>query len=96
MNEYDLNEMRNEQGVYVNVETTNRFLRKVFLNMVVGVLITTIVPIYLFGFNARLLYSIMPYFKIIMFAEIALVFGLSLGINKMSSGTARMMFFLYS
>lgn len=96
MNEYDLNEMRNEQGVYVNVETTNRFLRKVFLNMVVGVLITTIVPIYLFGFNARLLYAIMPYFKIIMFAEIALVFGLSLGINKMSSGTARMMFFLYS
>lgn len=96
MNEYDLNEMRNEQGVYVNVETTNRFLRKVFLNMVVGVLITIIVPIYLFGFNARLLYSIMPYFKIIMFAEIALVFGLSLGINKMSSGTARMMFFLYS
>lgn len=96
MNEYDLNEMRNEQGVYVNVETTNRFLRKVFLNMVVGVLITTIVPIYLFGFNAILLYAIMPYFKIIMFAEIALVFGLSLGINKMSSGTARMMFFLYS
>ena len=45
MNEYDLNEMRNEQGVYVNVETTNRFLRKVFLNMVVGVLITTIVTI---------------------------------------------------
>ena len=36
MNEYDLNEMRNEQGVYVNVETTNRFLRKVFLNMVVA------------------------------------------------------------
>lgn len=30
MNEYDLNEMRNEQGVYVNVETTNKFLRKVF------------------------------------------------------------------
>ncbi|MFV0580154.1 MAG: Bax inhibitor-1/YccA family protein [Fusobacterium ulcerans] len=92
MNEYDLNEMRNEQGVYVNVETTNKFLRKVFLNMVIGVLITTLVPIY----YARLLYAIMPYFKIIMFAEIALVFGLSLGINKMSSGTARMMFFLYS
>ena len=45
MNEYDLNEMRNEQGVYVNVETTNKFLRKVFLNMVIGVLITTQVPI---------------------------------------------------
>lgn len=45
MNEYDLNEMRNEQGVYVNVEMTNKFLRKVFLNMVIGVLITTLVPI---------------------------------------------------
>ena len=96
MNEYDLNEMRNKEGIYLNIETTNKFLRKVFLNMVIGVLITTIVPIYLFGFNTKLLYAIMPYFKIIMFAEIALVFGLSLGINKMSASTARAMFFIYS
>lgn len=96
MNEYDLNEMRNENGSFVSVDATNRFLRKVFLNMIIGVLITTVVPVYVFFFNPSLIYSIAPYFRIIGFAELALVFGLSLGINKMSASTARVMFFVYS
>ena len=97
MNEYDLNEQRDEYGNFVDrAEVTNSFLRKVFLNMIVGILITAAVPAYVFFFNQGLLYTIVPYFKIITFAELGLVFFLSLGINKMSSGTARLMFFIYS
>lgn len=95
MNEYDLNEQRDEYGNFVDrAEVTNSFLRKVFLNMIVGILITAAVPAYVFFFNQGLLYTIVPYFKIITFAELGLVFFLSLGINKMSSGTARLMFFI--
>lgn len=96
MNQYDLNEMRNENGAFTNVEVTNKFLRKVFLNMIIGVLITAAIPVYVFFFNQPLLYSIVPYFKIIAFGELALVFTLSLGINKMAASTARIMFFIYS
>ena len=96
MNEYDLNEMRNENGSFVNVDITNRFLRKVFLNMIIGILITAAVPVYVFFFNPQLVYSLAPYFKIIAFGELALVFGLSLGINKISASAARIMFFVYS
>lgn len=97
MNEYDLNEQRDEYGNFVDrAEVTNSFLRKVFLNMIVGILITAAVPAYVFFFNQGLLYTIMSYFKIITFAELGLVFFLSLGINKMSSGTARLIFFIYS
>lgn len=97
MNEYDLNEQRDEYGNFVDrTQSTNNFLRKVFLNMIGGILVTIIIPAYIFFFNQELLYSILPYFKIITFAELGLVFFLSLGINKMSSATARMMFYIYS
>lgn len=83
MNEYDLNEQRDEYGNFVDrAEVTNSFLRKVFLNMIVGILITAAVPAYVFFFNQALLYTIVPYFKIITFAELGLVFFLSLGIIR--------------
>lgn len=96
MNEYDLNQ-RDEYGNFIDrTEITNGFLRKVFLNMIGGILVTIAIPAYIFFFNPELLYSIVPYFKIITFAELGLVFFLGLGINKMSSSTARIMFYIYS
>lgn len=97
MNEYDLNTQRDEYGNFIDrTEITNGFLRKVFLNMIGGILVTIAIPAYIFFFNPELLYSIVPYFKIITFAELGLVFFLSLGINKISSTTARIMFYIYS
>lgn len=81
---------------YISIEVSNSFIRKVFLNMIGGLVVTTIVPLYVFFFNPQILGVIVPYFKIIAIAEFALVFFLSLGINKMSATTARLMFYLYS
>lgn len=81
---------------YISTEVSNSFIRKVFLNMIGGLVVTTIVPLYVFFFNPQILGVIVPYFKIIAIAEFALVFFLSLGINKMSATTARLMFYLYS
>lgn len=80
----------------LSTEVSNNFVRKVILNMIGGIFITTLVPIYVFFFNQELLYTLASYFKIIGIAELALVFFLSLGINKISSTTARLLFFLYS
>lgn len=80
----------------ISTEVSNTFVRKVMLNMIGGLIITTLVPVYVFFFNSQLLYTLAGYFKIIAFAELALVFFLSLGINKMSSGTARFLFYIYA
>lgn len=87
-----------ERGVSYNIDTevSNAFVRKVFLNMIGGIFITALVPLYVFFFNPQILNVIVPYFKIIALAELVLVFFLSLGINKMSATTARLMFYLYS
>ncbi len=86
----------NDNLVNISTEVSNAFVRKVILNMVGGLFLTIIVPIYFFFFNPQMVYTLASYFKIIAIAEIALVFFLSLGINKMSSTTARLMFYLYS
>lgn len=80
----------------MDTEVSNSFIRKVFLNMIGGLVITTLVPIYVFFFNQELVDTLASYFKVIAIAEMALVFFLSLGINKMSSTTARLVFFIYS
>lgn len=69
----------------ISTEVSNAFVRKVMLNMIGGLFITTLVPIYVFFFNSELVYTLARYFKLIALAEVALVFFLSLGINKMSS-----------
>lgn len=81
---------------HLSTEVSNAFVRKVMLNMIVGLVITALVPIYVFFFNPEIVYTLASYFKIIAIAELALVFFLSLGIKRMSSTTARLMFYLYS
>ena len=80
----------------LSTEVSNSFVRKVMLNMIGGLIVTALIPIYVFFFNSELVYTLARYFKIIGLAELALVFFLSLGINKMSSVTARFVFYLYA
>lgn len=95
MSIYD-NDFENRVSYSIDTEVSNKFIRKVFLNMVGGLLVTLVVPIYVFFFNPQVLGTIVPYFKIIAIAEFILVFILSLAINKLSSTMARLMFYLYS
>ena len=90
------NQFERNVSYTLDTDVSNSFIRKVFLNMIVGLIITTIVPVYVFFFNPSLVYTLASYFKLIAIGEVALVFFLSLGINKMSSMTARFMFYLYS
>lgn len=80
----------------ISTEVSNTFVRKVILNMIGGLFITTLVPIYIFFFNSELIYTLVRYFKLIALAELALVFFLSLGINKISAASARFLFYLYA
>ena len=61
----------------ISTEVSNAFVRKVMLNMIGGLFITTLVPIYVFFFNSELVYTLARYFKLIALAEVALVFFLS-------------------
>lgn len=86
-----------ERGVSnIDTEVSNSFVRKVILNMIGGLFLTILVPIYVFFFNPEIIYTLTRYFKLIAIGEVALVFFLSLGIRKISSTTARLTFYLYS
>lgn len=93
MNEMDRNNFYSNN---VTVEQTNGFVRKVLLNMVLGILITAIVPVYCIEFNQGLLWKLQSYINFILIGQVILVLVLSMGINKMSTLMARMMFFLYA
>ncbi|MCY7007982.1 Bax inhibitor-1/YccA family protein [Fusobacterium simiae] len=80
----------------IDVRSSNNFLRKVFLYMILGIGISFGTGIYLLYFNQNLLYTLLNYFQILIIAELAMVFSISFMINKMSSGLARILFFAYS
>ncbi|MBM6823290.1 BAX inhibitor (BI)-1/YccA family protein, partial [Fusobacterium mortiferum] len=77
----------------ISTEVSNTFVRKVMLNMIGGLLVTTLVPIYVFFINQGLMYTLAKYLNIVALGEIVLVFVLTLGLKKMSSGTARLLFY---
>lgn len=83
-------------NIDINLKDSNNFLRKVFLNMTLGIFISFAISIYLFIFNEILLYKIVSYYRILGIVQIGMVFTLSFGIYKFSSGTARAIFLLYS
>ena len=45
----------------MSTEVSNVFVRKVMLNMIGGLFITTLVPIYVFFFNSELVYTLARY-----------------------------------
>ena len=80
----------------IDVRSSNKFLRKVFLYMVLGVAISLATGAYLLFFNQELLYTLLDYYKFLVIAELGMVFSISFFINKMPSSLARILFFAYS
>ena len=80
----------------IDVRSSNNFLRKVFLYMVLGVAISFGTGIYLYKYNQELIFSLARYFNILGIAGVGMVLGLNFFLEKISAGMARIMFVLYS
>ena len=80
----------------IDVRSSNNFLRKVFLYMILGVGISFGTGAYLLYFNQGLLIRLFDYYQFLVIAELAMVFSISFFINKISSSLARILFFAYS
>jgi len=80
----------------IDVKSSNNFLRKVFLYMILGIAISFGTGAYLLYFNQGLLSTLFNYYQFLVIAELAMVFSISFFINKMSSSLARSLFFAYS
>ena len=81
-----------------SVDAVNALFRKVYQYMAVGLILTALAA-YLTAssqFMIRLLFSSRAPMLILVFVELALVFGISAGINKLSAESARTLFFIYS
>ena len=79
----------------IEISTKNSFLRKVFMQMFLGLLITGGVSWYVVQ-SQPLISFVANYMTFIIVAELLLVLGINFGINKISSGTAKILFVAYS
>jgi hypothetical protein len=82
----------------VSAEVERVFLRTVFAWMVLGVGTTAGIAAW-FGSNKQVMDSLQAHpgwLLVAIFAQLGLVFGLSFGINKISSGLASLLFLLYA
>ena len=80
----------------IDIRSSNNFLRKVFLYMILGIAISFGTGAYLLFFNQGLLYVLFDYYKFLVIAELAMVFSMSFLINKISASFARILFLAYS
>lgn len=80
----------------IDVRSSNNFLRKVFLYMILGIAISFGTGAYLLYFNQSLLIKLLDYYTFLVIGELAMVFSISFLINKISSSMARILFFAYS
>ena len=80
----------------IDIRSSNNFLRKVFLYMILGIAISFGTGAYLLYFNQGLLYTLLDYYQFLVIAELAMVFSISFFINKISSSLAKILFFAYS
>ena len=80
----------------IDIKSSNNFLRKVFLYMILGLAISFGTGAYLLYFNQGLLYVLFDYYKFLVIAELAMVFSMSFLINKISASFARILFLAYS
>ena len=81
-----------------SVEAANALFRKVYQWMAVGLILTALTA-YAVASSQTLLgffYSSSVPLAVVAIAEVGLVLGLSMGINRISAGTAAMFFALYS
>ena len=88
---YDMDNMND-----IDVRSSNNFLRKVFLYMVLGVAISFGTGIYLYQFNQELLFSLSRYFNILFIGSIGIVLVSDFMLKKLSASILRILFLLYS
>lgn len=79
----------------IDLRNTNSFLRKVFVYMALGILISFVVAFYTYSSDA-MLFFVYKYFTFLTIAELGMVLSLSFAINKISPFTAKILFFAYS
>ena len=80
----------------IDVRSSNNFLRKVFLYMVLGITISSGTGLYLYNYNENLLNTLTNYYPILLIVELAMVYSLSRMLNKISANIARFLFLAYS
>ena len=88
---YDMDNMND-----IDVRSSNNFLRKVFLYMVLGVAISFGTGIYLYLYNQELLFSLSRYFNILFIGSIGIVLVSDFMLKKLSASILRILFLLYS
>ena len=80
----------------IDIRSSNNFLRKVFLYMILGIAISFGTGAYLLYFNQGLLIRLFDYYQFLVIAELVMVFSISFLINKISANFARILFLAYS
>lgn len=81
--------------VDIDLKSTNSFLRKVFLYMALGILVSFGVAFYTYSSYSMMIF-VSKYFSFLAIAEIAMVLSLSFALSKISSFVAKILFFAYS
>ncbi|WP_300362037.1 Bax inhibitor-1/YccA family protein [Fusobacterium sp.] len=89
-----LEELENEQRYLEG--SSNKLLRSSFLYMIMGLLVTFLVPVYMVFFNPGLINLIAKSYYAIIILEFVVVMFLSARISKMSTGMSKLLFFVYS
>lgn len=89
-----LEELENEQRYLEG--SSNKLLRSSFLYMIMGLLVTFLVPVYMIFFNPGLIDFIIKSYYAIVILEFVVVMFLSARISKMSTGMSKLLFFVYS
>lgn len=88
--------MENEQRYFEMTVSSNKLLRSSFLYMILGLLVTFLVPVYMIFFNDNLINFVIRGYYFILIAEVVLVMVLSARLEKISPMSARILFFVYS
>ena len=88
--------MENEQRCFEMTVSSNKLLRSSFLYMILGLLVTFLVPVYMIFFNNNLINFVIRGYYAILIAEVMLVMVLSARIEKISPMSAKILFFVYS
>ncbi|WP_177160877.1 Bax inhibitor-1/YccA family protein [uncultured Fusobacterium sp.] len=88
--------MENEQRYFEMTASSNKLLRSSFLYMILGLLVTFLVPVYMIFFNNNLINFVIRGYYAILIAEVMLVMVLSARIEKISPMSAKILFFVYS
>lgn len=83
-------------GMYVDIQKSNSFLRKVFLYMILGIALSIATPAVLYIAAPNVLAIVMQYFKVLLIVELIAVFTLSFRVYKMSATTVKSIFIFYS